>query len=314
MIKLGLVRYAASTPAGARLRVVVDSAPAAVKGAAAKAVADKWNGWVYRIGVNGNFGGESQSKRTNGNGNLSARRITKDVKLTFGANVSYRENKYNFGDGTSSTYINRSNNASGRWVTSITEHWSTGLNADVGQSDFSNQALYARSTASVEYNFFPWSQATEHQFVAIYGLGVEHNRYKEQTIYFQNRETLPLQQFVLALEQKQTWGSMDVTLRASQYLHDLSKRNLSISGYTNLRISGGLSLNLSLYASKVNDQLFLAAGALTREEILTQQRALQTDFQYGFNVGLSYTFGSLFNSIVNPRLDGLNGGGGFFFF
>jgi len=29
-------------------------------------------------------------------------------------------------------------------------------------------------------------------------------------------------------------------------------------------------------------------------------------------VGLSYTFGSLFNSIVNPRLDAMNGGRFFF--
>lgn len=313
VIKLGLVRYAAATPAGTRLRVVVDSAPAAAKGAAAKAVVDKWNGWVYRVGVNGNFGGESQSKRTNGNGNVSARRITKDVKLTFEANTSYRESRYNFDDGTSSTYINRSNNANGRWVKSITDHWSAGLSGDVGQSDFSNHDLFAKSMASVEYNFFPWSQATERQFVAVYGLGMEHNRYKEQTIYFKDRETLPSHQVIVAMEQKQTWGSMDVSLRASQYLHDFSKQNLSISGETDIRISGGLSFSLSVYASKVSDQLFLAAGTLSREEILTQQRALQTDFQYGVHVGLSYTFGSLFNSTVNPRLDSMNGGGRFFF-
>jgi hypothetical protein len=50
--------------------------------------------------------------------------------------------------------------------------------------------------------------------------------------------------------------------------------------------------------------------------VLTQQRALQTSYQYNAFVGLSYTFGSIFNSVVNPRLDNLGGGGGgggFFF-
>jgi hypothetical protein len=66
----------------------------------------------------------------------------------------------------------------------------------------------------------------------------------------------------------------------------------------------------------VRDQLYLAAGTLSRDEVLTQQRALQTSYQYNAFVGLSYTFGSIFNSVVNPRLDNLGGGGGgggFFF-
>lgn len=314
VIQVGLARYAITTPVGARMRLVVDSATGGDQAAAAKPAVDKWNGWVYRVGLNGNLGAESQSKRVSGNTNLSARRITKDLKLTFAGSQNYRENRYQFDDTTSSTFITRSNNASARVVKSLTEHWSAGFDTDVGQSDFSNEKLYTRANVSAEYNFFPWAQATEHQFVAIYSVGIAHSDYKEQTLFFRTHETRPRHQFVLALAQKQTWGSMDVSLRASQYLHDLSKRNLSISGYTDLRISGGLSLSLSAYASKVNDQLFLSAGKLSREEILTQQRALQTSYQYSVYVGLSYTFGSLFNSVVNPRLDSMSGGGGGFFF
>ena len=49
------------------------------------------------------------------------------------------------------------------------------------------------------------------------------------------------------------------------------------------------------------------------EDILTRQRQLATSFSYFTFVGLSYTFGSIYNTIVNPRLDKLTGGSSFFF-
>ena len=39
----------------------------------------------------------------------------------------------------------------------------------------------------------------------------------------------------------------------------------------------------------------------TPEEILLERRALLTNYRYGAFVGISYTFGSIFNSVVNPR-------------
>ena len=40
------------------------------------------------------------------------------------------------------------------------------------------------------------------------------------------------------------------------------------------------------------------------------QRQLLTGYQYFFNFGINYSFGSIFNNIVNPRF---GGGGGFDF-
>ena len=46
-----------------------------------------------------------------------------------------------------------------------------------------------------------------------------------------------------------------------------------------------------------------AAGA-SGEEILTQQRELATGYDYFASVGLSYTFGSISNPVVNERFGG----------
>ena len=45
--------------------------------------------------------------------------------------------------------------------------------------------------------------------------------------------------------------------------------------------------------------------------MLLQRRQLETSYRYFASAGLSYTFGSIYNNIVNPRF---GGNGGFFFF
>ncbi|HET7604058.1 MAG TPA: hypothetical protein VFK36_13630, partial [Gemmatimonadales bacterium] len=52
---------------------------------------------------------------------------------------------------------------------------------------------------------------------------------------------------------------------------------------------------------RVRDQLYLPAAGLTPEEILLQQQELATDYRYFISAGFSYSFGSIFNNVVNPR-------------
>ena len=41
-------------------------------------------------------------------------------------------------------------------------------------------------------------------------------------------------------------------------------------------------------------------------EVLLQLRELKTSYRYDISVGLSYTFGSIYNNVVNPRFDALD--------
>ena len=313
VFKLGLVHYLSRTSAVAHLRVTYD-APSAAAGKLATGTSDPWNAWVYRIGGNTSFGGESESHRASYSASLSARRITENLKVSLAASGSYRESSFSFADGSSSTFALRSYDGSARLVKSYGQHWSGGLNAGLGAEDFSNQKLSASAAASAEYNFFPWSQATRNQFVAIYAVGMKHFRYKEETIYFETTETRPHHQVVLAATSRQPWGSFDLQASAFKYLHDGSKYNAGVFGNVDLRLARGLSLSLFSSFSQVHDQLFIAGSGLSRDEVLTQQRARATSYQYSGFVSLSYTFGSLFNNVVNPRLDNLGGGGRTFFF
>jgi len=40
----------------------------------------------------------------------------------------------------------------------------------------------------------------------------------------------------------------------------------------------------------------------TPEEIIARQQALATHYSYFTGFGLSYTFGSIYNNVVNPRM------------
>ena len=63
----------------------------------------------------------------------------------------------------------------------------------------------------------------------------------------------------------------------------------------------GLSFRVGGAAARVNDQLSLVKGEATEAEILLRLQELQTSFNVEGEVSLTYTFGSIYNNIVNPR-------------
>ena len=64
------------------------------------------------------------------------------------------------------------------------------------------------------------------------------------------------------------------------------------------------------YDTLLYDQIALPKQGASAEEILLRIRQLETNYSYSVGMGFSYSFGSIFTSIVNPRF----GGHSFFFF
>jgi hypothetical protein len=111
---------------------------------------------------------------------------------------------------------------------------------------------------------------------------------------------------------KQPWGSVTTSLEAAAYVDDLSKRHAVLFNALNVRLFKGLSVNAFLSVSLLRDQLYLAKGELSDEDILVRRRQLASSYSYFAGVGLSYSFGSIFNNVVNPRFEGASGGVFFF--
>ena len=89
-------------------------------------------------------------------------------------------------------------------------------------------------------------------------------------------------------------------------MHDGRKNQISLFTSLNLRVLKGLSVNFYGSYSRIRDQLNLASGDLLDEEVLLRRKELATQYSYFSGISLSYTFGSNYNNVVNPRF----GGGG----
>lgn len=300
-LAVGLVRYAAGTSRGQRLEVTYE-APA--DGDDATATADPWNAWVFRLGFNTFLNGESSSRFLDLFGNTSATRITDASKIRLNLNGSYSESSFDIDSVTTITSIRRSYGGRALYVLSLTPHWSAGAQADASVSTFRNFDLSANVSPAIEYNVFPYAESTTRQFRFLYSAGLQYYDYTEETIFDETIQTLPLHSLEIAYEVNQPWGSADLTLLGSQFLNDVSKNRVTLRGDADVRLIRGLSLNVGGRISHIADQLNLPRGDLSDDDILLRQRERATSFSYFLSVGLSFTFGSTFSSVVNPRFEG----------
>jgi hypothetical protein len=142
----------------------------------------------------------------------------------------------------------------------------------------------------------------------LYRIGYNYVTYVDTTIYEKTKESLWLQSFTAAYQVMQKWGSINVSFGYSNYLHDWSKNNISLDGFIELRIAKGLTANFGGGASIIHDQLGLVKGGATTQEVLLRRKQLATQYQYFTMFGFTFTFGSIYNNVVNPRFG--NGGGG----
>ena len=186
-------------------------------------------------------------------------------------------------------------------VKSLGDHWAAAVRGRAASSTFLNQDRAYRVGAGVEYSFFPYRASARKELTAQLTLGVNHFDYVEPTIYGKDRETVGDAQFIVSFDVTQPWGSSDVTLETLTYLHDPRRHRLELDGELDARLFKGFSLNVGGSISRIRDQIYLEAGDATDEEILLRRRQLATDYRYQFSIGFSYTFGSIFNSIVNTR-------------
>ena len=129
---------------------------------------------------------------------------------------------------------------------------------------------------------------------------------QEITVFEKTKETLLHQSFEVILEYEQPWGEAIAVFEASNYLTDFEKSlmdlyRLEFFGFLEVRLVRGLSIFTRGRVSRIRDQIFLPQEEASEEEILLGNVRLPTSFEYSFSLGFSYTFGSIYNNVVNPR-------------
>ena len=249
---------------------------------------------------NSRVSGESLREQRNFRGSASANRTTEEWKIRTEVEGAYNESITQLSTGDFRN-IRTSYELDGQVVKSLGEHWGASIRGGASASTFLNQDLAMRVFSGVEYNMFPYSESSRRSLTFTYEVGLRTFNYEETTIFDELEEMLSAQEMQVTFDVEQPWGDSRVRGRFNNYLNDFSKYSASIFGDLSFRVVRGLSLNLSASTSLVRDQLYLAKEDLTDEEILIERRQLATDSRYRVSFGFSYTFGSIFNNVVNPR-------------
>src|SRR5690606_37001266 len=105
-------------------------------------------------------------------------------------------------------------------VRSISPHVSTGFTSGAGASVANNTRNRMNLTPAIEWNYYPYVEASRRQLIAHYGVGMEYSNYREETIFNVTEQTVPYHKFGLQYNAVAPWGNAGVGLDASQYLHE----------------------------------------------------------------------------------------------
>jgi len=260
-----------------------------------------WDRWIYEVFSSLNWNKESFRGTLDFRYGLGMNFVTEEWRIRMNPNFFYQERYVQNGD-EEITFTRRNNTVSSAFIRSISDHWSAGIFYNWNQNTYSNIRYSHWLTPALEYSIFPYKDAVTKEFTIAYRLGFADQAYYEETIFLKMSERLLRQSLELRLNLREPWGNVNVALAGANFFQDFHKNRLTLETSFNVRVLKGLSFNLGADYRLVNDQISLPRGDATLEEILLGQRQLATNFQSEVNFGLRYTFGALFNNVVNTRL------------
>lgn len=299
-LTLGLVRYAAHSSSAEALTIAFQPAVAPTIVAAR----DPWNHWVFQNSLDVFANGEQQRRDLSFGLSANANRTTEAWKMNFDVSGLYSSGTFELNNDVTFRSTSNGFGAGGMVGKSLTDHWSAGAQGSARTSSYLNQDLAVYLAPMVEYDVFSYAESSKRLLTVRYALGPQFFDYTQETIFGRQSDLLAQHSLSSTIAYRQPWGTVGASLGGSQYLDDTSKYRLSTYFNADLRVAKGTSLRLNGAVSSIRDQLSLPREAATDEEILVRQRQLATSYSYYVSIGVSYTFGSIYNTVVNPRFGG----------
>jgi hypothetical protein len=303
-IKRGLVPFILKTPFAEFIDWKINTASQKNDGVI-DVTKDSWNYWVFTIGATGTFSTDQVYKSTQVSSYISGERTTDKLKVSFSASGNYNDYKYNYNDRYSSVQyhiLNRSYLFQHLLIKSLGKHFGMGYEIAYSKNTFYNNKSRAYGRVGIEYSIFPYNDVNTRFFTIDYSIDARANRYYDTTIYFLTKELLFGHAIHTNISFNQRWGTISGTIAYSNFFKDAALNNLSASFSVYVRITGGLSFNSYIFGSRVQDQIYLAKGSATLQDILARGRQLASKYNLSSGFGLTFRFGSKLNNFVNPRM------------
>lgn len=293
-LKMGLLGYVARTPIAGRIAISYEAEDRT------RTKTDKWRSWVFSLSGNAHLHGEESWSTRALDAAFSASRVTPAVKISLSLEGNDARDHFTY-EGERIESRSRGVDLEGLFVKSLGEHWSVGAFVSARSSSYENLEAGLQVSPAVEFDLFPYSQSTRRQLRFLYKIGVKAARYEEETIYDRIRETRLGESLSSTFEVKEKWGSINTTIEASHYFHDLRKYRLELLTIIQLKLFKGFSFYAVGSGSRIHDQLSLPKAGASLDEVLLRRRQMATNYSYFLSAGIGYTFGSIFTNVVNPR-------------
>jgi hypothetical protein len=298
-LKLGLVPYVAQTRLADRLQLTFRREAGA---APAQVADDAWRNWTFEVYGGGNFNTESSQDSWSARYGFYANRVTPEWKVRLRPYFNHNSRTIRRNDQPDIEVRQRRHGFESYIIKSLGGHMGAGFFAEYLTADVDNTRHGFTFTPAIEYSLYPYSEATRRSITFTYRVGYEVMDYMEETIYEKTAETLANHALNASAQFRQPWGSISSGITGFSYLHDSQFHRLAVNGNVSFRLGGGVSLNVGGNYQRINDQLNLPRRGASLEDVLLQRQRLATSYRGSGNIGLSYTFGSMFSNVVNPRL------------
>lgn len=298
-IKIGLIPFVSNTIAIQSMDVFYEQ-PAESEEQDIEIV-DPWNNWVFDINLRSNMSGQAREFNFGLYSGAEAERTTETWKIRARVRGEVRRRNVELTDRTLN--VNRDwGDYWGMVAYSVSDHLSFGAYSGVSFNRSNNIALRTYVAPAVEYNFFPYSEFQQRRFLVQYQLTPQYRKYYNTTIFLRDSELIMEQSVSGRLRYDQRWGRIDIHVSGSHYFHDAAINRITFNPSFDIRVMRGLSVSISGSYRVINDQLSLEFSGDPNDPIsIIEGVQRPTSYDYGFSFGLSYTFGSIYNNVVNPR-------------
>ncbi len=303
-LRVGVLHYLVKTPLIDQIEIRQDVEQIEERFLIVDPAEDPWNFWVLRFGANGQFNNEDRRSNRNVNLSASANRTTEQWKLRFNGNLRYTDRKFILNNGSESFALTRQLSFTHQAVKSLGGQWGASFKAAALQATFVNQDFTWGVLPGIEYNFFPYSESSRRSFTVTYEFGVVQYNYIKETIFEKTSELLVDHGLQTDFTAVQPWGEAEFSVETAQFLSAPDQWRVVLNGRLEFRVIRGLNLNVRASWAAIRDQRYLPAQGQSDEDILLERQALATDSRSFISFGFSYTFGSIFNNVVNPRFTG----------
>lgn len=312
-LKIGLIRFIGQTSLAQKITI---SVPVSKNESAVNSLTnkkDKWNFWVFNIGVSGNINADDYSKRNSLSGRLNANRVTERSKISLSANINKSVSTYD-DNGVKNKFTNNNSSFSATMVGSLNSHWSVGGFANITHSTYSNYDIQFILHPAIEYSFFPYKEAVKKSITLFYRIGPSYNKYIDSSNYISPKHWLFQQALSLNVGFVQKWGNVNMNTSWDNFLNPFTSDSLkikgrnintfSVGGNIDIRIVKGLSLYISSYANFTKGIYpNISRHSVSLNDLLTRTRQYATQRRFFSYFSINYRFGSIYNNVVNPRFN-----------